>query len=311
MDIERYLDLSPEVRAARLDGKPVVALESTIISHGLPYPMNLELALELEQTVRSEGAAPATIGICRGRIKVGMSAREIENFAGGSGIAKVSRRDFATIVALGRDGATTVSGTMIAAEMAGIRIFATGGIGGVHRGAGDSMDISADLLELAQTRVAVVCAGAKSILDLAKTLEVLETHGVPVLGFQTDTFPAFHTVDSGLGVDINVASAEDVAVILKAREDLGLKGGEIIANPIPSGFAMDKNEVDGWIDAALKQAGIDGVTGKATTPYLLAKIAELSGGRTITANRALVLDNARLAARIAVCHFSGPLDAAP
>ncbi len=304
MDIARYLDLSADVGAAMAEGKPVVALESTIISHGLPYPMNRDLALELEQTVRQEGATPATIGICRGRIKVGMNAREIENFAGGSEIAKVSRRDFATIVALGRDGATTVSGTMIAANMAGIRIFATGGIGGVHRGGEDSMDISADLMELAQTRVAVVCAGAKSILDLPKTLEVLETGGVPVLGFQTNAFPAFHTIDSGLGVDMNVASADAIAHILTTRDALGLTGGEIVANPIPEAFAMDKAEVDSWIDTALDQAKTDGVTGKATTPYLLAKIAQLSDGRTITANKALVINNARLAAKIAVSYHS-------
>ena len=304
MNFASYLDVPPAVQNALDDGKPVVALESTIISHGLPYPMNRELALELEETIRQEGATPATIGICQGRIKIGMSGREIENFTDGSGIAKVSRRDFATIVALGGDGATTVSGTMIAAYLAGIRVFATGGIGGVHRGAEDSMDISADLLELAQTRVAVVCAGAKSILDLPKTLEVLETNGVPVLGFQTDAFPAFHTIDSGLGVDMNVASPEDIASILKAREDLGLKGGEIIANPIPAAFAMDKTEVNGWIDSALVQAKTEGITGKATTPYLLAKIAELSEGRTITANKALVLNNARLAAKIAVSYSS-------
>ncbi len=302
MNKAQELDLSADVKAALASGRPVVALESTIISHGLPYPMNRELALELEDVVRTEGATPATIGICQGRIKIGMSALEIEGFAGGGGIAKVSRRDFATIVAQGQDGATTVSGTMIAAEMAGIRIFATGGIGGVHRGAEDTLDVSADLLELAQTQVAVVCAGAKSILDLPKTLEVLETNGVPVLGFQTDAFPAFHTADSGLKVDMNVASAEDLANILKTREALGLKGGEIIANPIPQAFAMDKAEVDGWISTALDQARTDGITGKATTPYLLAKIAELSDGRTITANKALVLNNARLAAQIAVCY---------
>lgn len=304
MDALKYLDFSSEVKAARNDGKPVVALESTIISHGLPYPMNRELALELEETVRMEGATPATIGICGGRIKVGMNPQEIERFSNGSGIAKVSRRDFATIVALNRDGATTVSGTMIAARLAGIRLFATGGIGGVHRGAEDSMDISADLLELAQTQVAVVCAGAKSILDLPKTLEVLETHGVPVLGFQTNAFPAFHTTDSGLGVDMNVGSVEDIANILSTRESLGLKGGEIIANPIPDAYAMDKTEVDGWIDIALTQAQTEGITGKATTPYLLAKIAELSEGRTITANKALVINNARLAAEIAVSYAS-------
>ncbi len=303
-DPARYLDLSTSVGAALAGKQPVVALESTIISHGLPYPMNRDLALLLEQTVRDEGAVPATIGICKGRIKVGMNATEIEKFAEGKDIAKVSRRDFATIVALEQDGATTVSGTMIAAHMAGIRIFATGGIGGVHRGAEHSLDISADLMELARTPVAVVCAGAKSILDLPKTLEVLETNGVPVLGYRTDTFPAFHTADSGLAVDINVASADALAHILKTREALGFSGGEIIANPIPQEFAMDKSEVDGWIETALENAGAEGITGKAMTPYLLAKIAELSDGKTITANKALILNNARLAAKIAVAYCS-------
>ncbi len=302
MDIAKYLDFDPAVRSAIDAGRPVVALESTIISHGLPYPMNKELAVELEETIRSEGATPATIGICKGRIKIGMSPGEIENFANGTIVAKVSRRDFATIVALKQDGATTVSGTMIAAKMAGIRVFATGGIGGVHRGAEDTMDISADLFELAQTQVAVVCAGAKSILDLAKTLEVLETNGVPVLGYQTNAFPAFHTADSGLDVDMNLGSAVDIAHILKTRDQLGMKGGEIIANPIPNAFAMEKSEIDGWINTALNKAHREGISGKATTPYLLAKLAELSDGRTITANKALVINNAKLAATIALSY---------
>ena len=303
MSAEKYIDLSSEIASAIKSGRPMVALESTIISHGLPYPKNRELAFQLEETVRAGGAVPATIGIVGGRIKVGMSSAEIEFFAKGDvDIAKVSRRDFANVIALAQNGATTVAATMMAAQMVGIRVFATGGIGGVHRGGEDDMDISADLTELAQTQVAVVCAGAKSILDLPKTLEVLETNGVPVLGFQTDTFPAFHTRDSGLGVDMNMDSAGAIARILKTREELGIKGGEIIANPIPIEFAMDKIEVDGWIDEALKDAKVDGIKGKDTTPYLLAKIAELSGGRTIAANEALVINNTKLAAAIACAY---------
>lgn len=302
MTAQKYIDLSPEIAKAIKTGKPMVALESTIISHGLPYPMNRELAIQLEDVVRDGGAVPATIGIVGGRIKVGMSQADIELFAKGQDITKVSRRDFANIVALGQSGATTVAATMMAAQMVGIRVFATGGIGGVHRGAENDMDISADLSEFTQSMVAVVCAGAKSILDLPKTLEVLETNGVPVLGFQTDVFPAFHTRDSGLGVDMNVSNAGDIARILKAREGLGLKGGEIIANPIPIEFAMDKTEVDGWIDTALLDAKADGIKGKETTPYLLAKIAELSCGRTIAANRALVVNNAKLATEIAIAY---------
>lgn len=302
--MNKYLHLSEEVRAALADGRPVVALESTIIAHGLPWPDNLDVAHALEEAVREEGAVPATVGICAGWLTVGMNEEQLARFAQGQDILKVSRRDLASTVALGLDGATTVAATMICAAMAGVRIFATGGIGGVHRGAETSMDVSADLTELAQTRVAVVCAGAKSILDLPKTLEVLETQGVPVLGLRTDQFPAFHSPDSGLGLDMRVDSEQQMARILKARDDLEMAGGEVIANPIPDEDAIDKTEIDRWIAKALAEADQHGIKGKEVTPFLLSRLAELSDGRSIRANRALVEDNARAAARIAV-EFAG------
>ena len=298
--MNKYLHLSEEVRSALAEGRPVVALESTIIAHGLPWPDNLDVAHALEEAVREEGAVPATVGICAGWLTVGMNEEQLARFAQGQDILKVSRRDLASTVALGLDGATTVAATMICAAMAGVRIFATGGIGGVHRGAETSMDVSADLSELAQTRVAVVCAGAKSILDLPKTLEVLETQGVPVLGLRTDQFPAFHSPDSGLGVDMRVDSEQQMARILKARDELEMAGGEVIANPIPDEDAIDKAEIDAWIIQALDEADQHDIKGKEVTPFLLSRLAELSGGRSIQANRALVEDNARAAARIAV-----------
>ena len=299
------LDMSPEVAEALRSGKPVVALESTIISHGLPWPANLDLARDLEATVRENGAVPATVGVFNGRITVGMSDEQITEFAraGDPGqavdVTKISRRDLATVVALGKHGATTVATTMICAAMAGIRVFATGGIGGVHRGAEESLDISADLNELAATPVAVVCSGAKSILDLPKTLEYLETHGVPVLGYGVEEFPAFHSRKAACPLTRKWRMPPRSPKILKVREALGLIGGEIIANPIPEAAAIEKSVIDGWIEEALRAADTEGVSGKKVTPYLLAKLAELSGGRSIDANLALVKNNAKVAAQIA------------
>ncbi|MDR3686645.1 MAG: pseudouridine-5'-phosphate glycosidase, partial [Coriobacteriia bacterium] len=248
---------------------------------------------------RKTGAVPATIAILGGRMKVGLTAEQFEHLASTPGIAKASRRDIPTLLASGTDGATTVAGTMLIAALAGIRVFATGGIGGVHRGTERSMDVSADLLELARTEVAVVCAGAKSILDLGLTLEVLETHGVPVLGYQTDEFPAFYTRTSGFGVDARFDTPKEIAAVLQVRRQLGTGGGTVIANPIPERYALDTDEVDGWIAAALADADAAGVHGKAVTPFLLARVHELSGGRSEEANKQLVYNNVRLAAQIA------------
>jgi len=297
--MNRYLDIAPEVAAALANHGPVVALESTIISHGFPYPANVETARTAEAEARKAGAVPATVAILGGRLKVGLTAEQIEHLGSTPGIAKASRRDIPTLLASGADGATTVAGTMLIAALAGIRVFATGGIGGVHRSAERSMDVSADLLELARTEVAVVCAGAKSILDLGLTLEVLETHGVPVLGFQTDEFPAFYTRSSGFGVDARVDTPREIAATLKVRRELEMGGGTVIANPIPERYALDSAEVDGWIAAALADADAAGVHGKAVTPFLLARIHELSGGRSEEANKQLVYNNVRLAAKIA------------
>lgn len=299
--MNKYLDISPEVQQALADGKPVVALESTIISHGMPYPKNVETAMLVEKTIRENGAVPATIAIIGGRLKAGLSPEEIE-YLGKSGrkVAKVSRRDLAAIVARGADGATTVTTTMIIAHMAGIKVFATGGIGGVHRGAETTMDISADLEELAQTPVMVVCAGAKAILDLGLTLEYLETKGVPVLGYGTDELPAFYTRESGLGVDARVDTPEDLAAIFQAQRDLGLKTGMLVTNPIPQQYAMDKTVIDKAIDQALAESHEQGIHGKETTPFLLARVAELTGGDSLESNIQLVLNNARVAAKTAV-----------
>jgi len=293
---------SDEVAHALAAGRPVVALESTIISHGFPYPSNVECALEAERIVREEGATPATIALLGGRPTVGLTVAQIEHLAtaGATGVAKASRRDIPVLSALKADGATTVAGTMLIAEMAGIRVFATGGIGGVHRGAQASFDVSADLLELARTQVAVVCAGAKSILDLGLTLEVLETHGVPVLGYQTDEFPAFYSRTSGFAVDYRFDSASELAAVLRETERLGTGGGTVIANPIPAEFEIPAERLDAWTTTALAEADAAGVHGKAVTPFLLARLHELSGGETELANKQLVYSNARLAARIAV-----------
>lgn len=293
--------LSPEVRVALDEGRPVVALESTIISHGFHYPANLECALESERVIREEGAVPATVAVIGGRPTAGLSREQIERLAeaGSDGVVKASRRDLPVLAARGADGATTVAGTMVIAALAGIRVFATGGIGGVHRGAERTFDVSADLLELARTDVAVVCAGAKSVLDLALTLEVLETHGVPVLGYRTDGFPAFYKRESGLGVDARFDSPEEIAAVLRARGDIGLPGGTVIANPIDEADAIDADVLDGWTSTALAEADAAGVHGKEVTPFLLARLHELSGGVTQEANKRLVWSNARLASRIA------------
>ena len=296
-----YLDISPEVRQALAEGKPVVALESTIISHGMPYPKNVETALLVEKTIRENGAVPATIAIIGGRLKAGLSPDEIEYLGkAGPKVAKASRRDLAAIVARGADGATTVTTTMIIAHMAGIKVFATGGIGGVHRGAEVTMDISADLEELGSTPVMVVCAGAKSILDLGLTLEYLETKGVPVIGYGTDELPAFYTRRSGFGVDYRVDSPEELATMFKAHLALGMKGGMLVTNPIPEEYALDKAVIDAAIEQALSDAKAAGIHGKETTPFLLAKVVELTGGDSLESNIRLVLNNATVAAKTAV-----------
>ena len=302
MKMNQYLDVAPEVAEALAAGKPVVALESTIISHGMPYPKNVETALLVEQTIRENGAVPATIAVIGGRLKAGLSKDEIDHLGkSGRAVAKASRRDLPVLVARGEDGATTVTTTMIIAHMAGIKIFATGGIGGVHRGAEVTMDISADLEELAQTPVMVVCAGAKSILDLGLTLEYLETKGVPVIGYGTEELPAFYTRKSGFGVDYRVDSPEELAAIFKAQRDLDYKGGMLVTNPIPEEYAMDKTIIDAAIEKALSEAKEQGIHGKETTPFLLAKVVELTGGDSLESNIKLVLNNAKVAARTAAC----------
>ncbi|MBQ3374378.1 MAG: pseudouridine-5'-phosphate glycosidase [Oscillospiraceae bacterium] len=302
MKMNQYLDVAPEVAQALAEGRPVVALESTIISHGMPYPKNVETALLVEQTIRENGAVPATVAIIGGRLKAGLSHDEIEHLGkAGRKVAKASRRDLPVLVARKEDGATTVTTTMIIAHMAGIKIFATGGIGGVHRGAEVTMDISADLEELAQTPVMVVCAGAKSILDLGLTLEYLETKGVPVLGYGTEELPAFYTRRSGFAVDYRVDSPEELAAIFKAQRDLDYKGGMLVTNPIPEEYAMDKAVIDAAIEKALAEAKEQGIHGKETTPFLLAKVVELTGGDSLESNIQLVLNNARVAARTAAC----------
>jgi len=298
--MKSYLELSQEVEAAIKAKKPVVALESTIISHGMPYPQNRDTALAVEKIVRDAGAVPATIAVIGGKLKAGLTVDEIEYIAKkGHDVTKVSRRDFPFVLANGADGATTVAGTMIVAEMAGIKVFATGGIGGVHRDGNNTFDISADLQELAKTSVAVVCAGVKSILDIALTLEYLETAGVPVVGYGTDEFPAFYTRRSGLKVEYRLDRAEEIARMLDAKWWMGLSGGAVIANPIPEAFAMDAALINRAIESALAEAKKLGIRGKETTPFLLAKIKELTGGDSLDSNIQLVYANARLAAEIA------------
>jgi pseudouridine-5'-phosphate glycosidase len=295
------LDVAPEVREALSAGRAVVALESTIISHGMPYPQNVATALQVEGEVRAHGAVPATIAVVDGRLKAGLSRAQIESLGrAGPGVPKLSRRDLPLAVAAGQTGATTVAATMIVAALAGIRVFATGGIGGVHRGAGESFDISADLLELARTPVAVVCAGVKSILDIRLTLEVLETHGVPVVGYGTDRLPAFFARDSGFGVDARLDTPAQIARALQAQWAMGLRGGMVIANPVPEAHALPRAVIDAAIETALANAAAQGVTGKAVTPFLLARVNALTGGNSLAANIALILNNARLAAAMAV-----------
>ena len=301
MNLNKYLDIKPEVAEALAAGKPVVALESTIISHGMPYPQNVETALAVEQIIRDNGAVPATIAIIGGKLKAGLTAEEIEYFGKkGQAITKASRRDLAVICARGLDGATTVTTTMIIAHMAGIKVFATGGIGGVHRGAETTMDISADLEELGQTPVMVVCAGAKSILDLGLTLEYLETKGVPVIGYGTEELPAFYTRQSGFGVDYRVDTPAELAAIFKASHEMGLKSGMLVTNPIPEEFAMPKAVIDAAIDQAIAECVKKGIHGKETTPFLLARVSELTGGDSLSSNIRLVFNNAKVAALTAV-----------
>lgn len=292
-----------EVLEALKQNRPVVALESTIISHGMPYPQNVETALQVEKIVRENGAVPATIGIIDGVGVVGMSPEEIEEFGKkGQEIPKVSRRDLPVIFAEKSWGATTVATTMILAAKAGVEFFVTGGIGGVHRGAELTFDVSADLEELARTNVTVICAGAKAILDLAKTLEVLETKGVPVLGYQTSELPAFYTRTSGLKVDYAIKDEEDAAAIVKAKRDFGLDGGVLITNPIPEEYSMDPVRINAVIDEAIREMDEKGIKGKECTPFLLAKVAEITGGDSLNSNIRLVFNNAALGARIAATY---------
>ncbi len=295
-----YLSITPEIEEAIKAGKPVVALESTILSHGMPFPQNMEFAHKVEEIVRAEGAIPATTAIIGGKLKVGLTSEELDLMCKADGVGKVSRRDVAVYLATGKTGATTVATTMMIASMAGIKIFATGGIGGVHRGATETMDISADLQELANTQVAVVCAGAKSLLDLGLTLEYLETFGVPVLGLRTDYFPAFYCRSSGFKLDYNAATEAEVAKIAKTKWDLGLKGGLVIGNPIPEEYALDYDEMEKVIVKALELAKEQGIHGKDTTPFLLSHIKDMTDGVSFASNLQLAYNNAKAASKIAV-----------
>lgn len=298
--MHNFLLLSPEVAAARTAGKPIVALESTIISHGMPYPQNVRTAREVEQIIRDAGAVPATIAVIAGKICIGLSDEQLELLGASPDAMKVSRRDLAYVLAQARLGATTVAATMICAQLAGIEVFVTGGIGGVHRGAETSFDISADLQELAQTSVAVVCAGVKSILDIGLTLEYLETHGVPVLSVGQPGFPAFFTRESGFQADFQIDSPEDQAAFIRTKWQLGLAGGVVVSNPVPADAAMAPTEIDAIITQALGEAASQNVTGKKVTPFLLGRIKELTEGRSLATNIALVKHNALIGARLAV-----------
>lgn len=302
-NFSKFLEIAPEVAAALSVGNPVVALESTIISHGMPYPKNVDTAASVEAAVRQGGALPATIAVLDGRLKVGLSADEIRYIGErGTDVVKCSRRDLPFIVAGRKNGTTTVAATMIIAAMAGIRVFATGGIGGVHRGVENTMDVSADLEELARTNVAVVCAGIKSVLDIGRTLEYLETKGVPIVAYGTDHLPAFYVQSSGFPADYRVDSAADAARAMKSKWDMGLDGGLVVAVPIPGEYALDRDEIDALIDDADAEMRRQSVTGKDTTPFLLASIAERTDGRSLEANIQLVINNARVAAAIAVAY---------
>jgi len=300
MNLKNILVVSPEVQKALDNNQPVVALESTIISHGMPYPKNVETALKVEKIVRENGAIPATIAIIGGKLTVGITEAEID-YLGKKGldVTKASRRDIPVLVSRGEDGATTVAATMIIASLAGVKVFATGGIGGVHRGAETTMDISADLEELSNTNVAVICAGAKSILDLGLTMEYLETKGVPVIGYETDELPAFYTRESGFKVNYRMDTPIEIAKVLKSKEDLNMKGSVVIANPIPLEFAMDYNYITNSIEEAIKEAEVLGIKGKDTTPYLLDKIQKITEGKSLEANIELVYNNVKLGAQIA------------
>ena len=300
--MNRHLDVNDEVGDALQTGAPVVALESTIISHGMPYPQNVETALESEQMVRRQGAIPATVAVIDGRLRVGLTEGELERLGrlGDEVVTKVSRRELPFVVKSGGVGATTVAATLIVAGMAGIRVFATGGIGGVHRRGEQTLDISADLQELTHTNVVVVCAGIKSILDTGATLEYLETHGVPVVGFGTDVVPGFYTEKSPFPADHRVDTPEEIAALARVRSELGLGEGLVVANPIPAEHSLDPATIDAAIDRALAEAEMEGVTGHNTTPFLLARLAEITGGRSLEANVALMLNNAKVAGSIAV-----------
>lgn len=300
MSTNQFLSFSKEVTEAIKAGKPIVALESTIISHGMPYPQNVEMANNVEQIIREEGAVPATIAIMDGKIKIGLEPEDLELLAKtGQDVLKVSRRDLATCLSLKKIGATTVAATMICAEMAGIRFFVTGGIGGVHRGFEEDMDVSADLDEMAQTRVTVICAGAKSILDLPRTLEYLETKGVPVIGYQTDELPAFFTRTSGYKLEQRMDTPDEIAHFVYTKDLLNLKGGELITNPIPQAYELDRAYIDGIIAASVQEAKEKGISGKRATPFLLGNIVKRSVGKSLAANIQLVYNNARLGAQIA------------
>lgn len=297
--MKQFMTFSEEVAHALENNLPIVALETTIISHGMPYPQNIEMAKKVEEIIRENGAVPATIGLMDGKIKIGLSDEELHEFATNKNVAKVSRRDFPYILATGKIGATTVAATMIAADLAGIKVFATGGIGGVHREGENTMDISADLTELANTNVAVVCAGVKSILDIRLTLEYLETQGVPVVGYKSDEFPSFYSRESGFGVDFKMDTPEEVAKLLQTKWDLNLKGGAVIANPVPTESAMNFDEIEAVIQSALTEAKEQNVTGKNVTPFLLNRIKQITEGKSLATNIALVYHNAMVAGQIA------------
>ena len=306
MELGKWMDISEEIQNSIKENGPVVALESTIISHGMPFPQNLETALEVESIIRKEGAIPATIAVLDGRIKIGLSNMELKQFAQGTKTAKVSSRDLPLVLSQKQDGGTTVSATMICARMAGISIFVTGGIGGVHRGSEKTMDISGDLMELARTNVAVVCAGIKSILDIPRTLEYLETQGVPVIGYRTDEFPAFYTTTSGYSVQSRINTAEEIARCMKVKWELGLEGGMVIANPVLREDAMDEEVIEEAITKSLKEASEKGIDGKAVTPFLLERISQLTDGESLKTNIALVCNNALVGAKIASAYGNEP-----
>ena len=306
MELGKWMDISEEIQNSIKENGPVVALESTIISHGMPFPQNLETALEVERIIRKEGAIPATIAVVEGRIKLGLSNLELEQFAQGTKTVKVSSRDLPLVLSQKQDGGTTVAATMICARMAGISVFVTGGIGGVHRGSEKTMDISGDLMELARTNVAVVCAGIKSILDIPRTLEYLETQGVPVIGYRTDEFPAFYTTTSGYSVQSRINTAEEIARCMKVKWELGLEGGMVIANPVLREDAMDEEVIEEAITKSLKEASEKGIDGKAVTPFLLERISQLTDGESLKTNIALVCNNALVGAKIASAYGNEP-----